>query len=254
MSSTAPSLRARLDRSEQLFEQTGRYQGLEALPHLESDPLKFESFHSRLMSTIISTRETMKYIASSPAVRDFEEFVIGLYTPEGDAIALSTGIMVHVHTLSEFIKFMIKNGYEDNPGIRPGDIFENNEVWAGGVHTPDVMTVIPVFHGDELIAWVGAVSHELEAGTYEGPGMSVLTPDRYGEGLHISAEKVGENDQFRHDYMLRLRMGLRNANWWILDDKAKLSGCLMVREALGKIVEEFGLDYYKQATKELIEE
>jgi acetone carboxylase alpha subunit len=248
------TLLQRLERSEQLFEQTGHYQGLTSLPNLETDPLRFESFHSRLLSTIISTRETMKYIASSPAVRDFEEFVIGLYTPEGDAIALSSGIMVHVHTLSEFIKFMIKNGYEDNPRIRPGDIFENNEVWAGGVHTPDVMTVIPVFHGDELIAWVGAVAHELEAGTYEGPGMSVLTPDRYGEGLHISAEKVGEDDRFRHDYMLRLRMGLRNANWWILDDKAKLSGCLMVRDALTKIIEEFGLDYYTQATQELIEE
>jgi len=251
---TNRTLLARLEESERLFNQTGHYQGLQTLENLEADPLKFESFHSRLLSTIISTRETMKYIAASPAVRDFEEFVIGLYTPEGDAVALSTGIMVHVHTLSEFIKFIIKNGYENNPGIRPGDIFENNEVWAGGVHTPDVMTLIPVFHDDELIAWVGAVSHELEAGTYEGPGMSVLTPDRYGEGLHISAEKVGENDEFRNDYLVRLRMGLRNANWWILDDKAKLSGCVMVREALRDIVDTFGLDYYKAATKELIEE
>ncbi len=76
----------------------------------------------KVYTTIYSVRDTMKYIASSPAVRDFEEFVIGLYTPEGDAIALSTGIMVHVHTLSEFIKFMIRNGYEDDPKIRPGDI------------------------------------------------------------------------------------------------------------------------------------
>lgn len=254
MTDKPASLFAMLEESERLFEETGHYQGLHTLELLEQDPLKAESFHSRLLSTIISTRETMKYIAASPAVRDFEEFVIGLYTPEGDAIALSTGIMVHVHTLSEFIKFIIKNNYQDNPGIRPGDIFENNEVWAGGVHTPDVMTLIPVFHEDELIAWVGAVSHELEAGTYEGPGMSVLTPDRYGEGLHISAEKVGENDHFRNDYMIRLRMGLRNANWWILDDKAKLSGCVMVREALKGIIGTFGLDYYKQATKELIEE
>jgi acetone carboxylase alpha subunit len=254
MADTPRTLLEQLELSERLFAETGRYQGLTQLVNLEKDPLKFESFHSRLLSTIISTRETMKYIAASPAVRDFEEFVIGLYTPEGDAIALSTGIMVHVHTLSEFIKFVIKNRYEENPGIRPGDIFENNEVWAGGVHTPDVMTLIPVFHDDELIAWVGAVSHELEAGTYEGPGMSVLTPDRYGEGLHISAEKVGENDHFRHDYMLRLRMNLRNANWWILDDKAKLSGCIMVREALKEIIETFGVDYYKAATHELIEE
>jgi acetone carboxylase, alpha subunit len=249
-----PTLLERLDRSEQLFAQTGHYQGLKEMPLHAADPLKFEAFHSRVLSTMISVRDTMKYIASSPAVRDFEEFVIGLYTPEGDAIALSTGIMVHVHTLSEFIKFMIRNGYEDDPKIRPGDIFENNEAWAGGVHTPDVMTCIPVFHGDELIAWVGAVTHELESGTYEGPGMSVFAPDRYGEGLHISAEKVGEDDHFRKDYLIRLKMNLRNANWWSLDDKSKLSGCLMVREALGKIIDSFGLDYYKDATKELIEE
>src|SRR5699024_2117024 len=116
-------------------------------------------------------------------------------------IALSTGIMVHVHTLSEFIKFVIRN-YEEDPGIRPGDIFANNEAWAGGVHTPDVMTVIPFFYGGELVGWIGSVTHEMESGTYEGPGMSTLTPDRYGEGLHISAEKVGENDHFRKDYFL----------------------------------------------------
>lgn len=248
------TLLTKLDRSEALFNKTGHYQGLKKLPLHQADPLKFEAFHSRIMSTIISVRDTMKYIASSPAVRDFEEFVIGLYTPEGDAIALSTGIMVHVHTLSEFIKFMIRNGYEDDPKIRPGDIFENNEAWAGGVHTPDVMTCIPMFHGGKLMAWIGAVTHELESGTYEGPGMSVFAPDRYGEGLHISAEKVGENDHFRKDYLIRLKMNLRNSNWWSLDDKSKLSGCLMVREALEKIIGTYSLSYYENGVQELIEE
>lgn len=248
------TLLERLDRSEDLFKKTGHYHGLKKLKRHDKDPLRFEAFHSRILSTIISVRETMKYIASSPAIRDFEEFVIGLYTPEGDAIALSTGIMVHVHTLSEFIKFMIRNGYENDPKIRPGDIFENNESWAGGVHTPDVMTCIPMFHEGELIAWIGSVSHELESGTYEGPGMTVFSPDRFGEGLHISAEKVGENDNFRADYLLRLKMNLRNSNWWRLDDKAKLSGCLMIREALEKIIDQFGRDYYIEGTRELIEE
>lgn len=253
-STKTETLLEKLDRSERLLAETGHYQGIVDMTLHDQDPLKFEAFHSRLLSTIVSIRETMKYIASSPAIRDFEEFVIGLYTPEGDAIALSTGIMVHVHTLSEFIKFMIRNGYEDDPKIRPGDIFENNEVWAGGVHTPDVMTCIPVFREERVIAWIGSVSHELEAGTYEGPGVSAFAPDRFGEGLHISAEKVGENDHFRKDYLLRLKMNLRNSTWWTLDDKAKLSGCLMVREALGKIIDTFGLDYYERTTRELIEE
>ncbi len=243
-----------LNDSEAVFARTGCYAGIAELSLKQQDPLKFERFHSRLLSMIISVRDTMKFVASSPAVREFEEFVIGLYTPEGDAVALSTGIMVHVHTLSEFIKFMIRNDYEGDPRIRPGDIFENNELWGGGVHTPDVMTVIPMFEGEELIGWVGSVTHELETGSYEGPGVSAFVPDRYGEGLHISCEKVGENDEFRRDYLIRLNMNLRNASWWIMDDKAKLSGCIMVREAVRKIIAEFGLDYYNRAIRELIEE
>ncbi|MCC7122778.1 MAG: hypothetical protein IT493_14600, partial [Gammaproteobacteria bacterium] len=56
------NLLERLDRSEQLFRETGHYQGLKSLALHDADPLKFEAFHSRLLSTIISVRDTMKYI------------------------------------------------------------------------------------------------------------------------------------------------------------------------------------------------
>ncbi len=243
-----------LVRSDERLQQTGRYQGIETLSFKEQDPIRFERFHARLLSTVISVRDTMKFIASSPAVRDFEEFLINLYTPEGDSIVISTGIMVHVHTLSEFIKFMIRESYEEDPGIRDGDIFANNELWAGGVHTPDVQTVIPLFYGGELLGWIGAVSHELETGTHEGGGMTVFAPERYGEGLHISAEKIGHADDFDSGYVRRIRMNTRNPDWWIMDDKSKLAGALMVREQVRRLIDEVGVDYYLAATREIIEE
>jgi len=248
------TLKALLHDSRQKLSATGCYQGLTELSLKKQDPIKFERFHARLLSTVISVRDTMKFIASSPAVRDFEEFLINLYTPEGDSVVISTGIMVHVHTLSEFIKFIIENDYEVDPGIKDGDIFANNELWAGGVHTPDVQTVIPLFYGDTLVGWVGAVSHELETGTYEGGGMTIFSPERYGEGLHISAEKVGENDRFYSGYVRRIQMNTRNPVWWIMDDRSKLAGCIMVREAVRRLIDEVGLDYYLQAVKEIIEE
>ena len=65
--------------------------------------------------------------------------------PEGDSIALSTGIIVHVHTMSDAIKWMVRQGYEDNPRIRPGDIFANNDPTIGDVHNADVQTFVPIF-------------------------------------------------------------------------------------------------------------
>ena len=254
MTASHHSLRDLLEESERLYRETGCYRGIRELEIARGAPLEYERLHSRLLSTVISTRETVKHIAASPGTREVGEFVIALYTPEGDAIALSTGIMVHVHTLSEFIKFVIREGYEEDPRIRPGDIFENNESWAGGVHTPDVQTITPIFHVGELVGWVGSVTHELETGTVEGAGVVLMQAERFGEGLHVSAEKVGENDDYRRDYLVRLRMNLRHPDWWILDGKSKLAGMIMVREAVLKVIEEFGLDFYRRATRELIEE
>jgi acetone carboxylase alpha subunit len=254
MTTTTTSLRSLLEASEEVFERTGHYQGIAEFDVARERPIEYERLHSRLLSTVISTRETVKYIAASPGTREIGEFVIAVYTPEGEALALSTGIMVHVHTLSEFIKFIIRNDYEDNPGIRQGDIFENNESWSGGVHTPDVQTVIPVFHEGELVAWIGSVTHELDTGSAEGAGIVFMQAERYSEGHHVSAEKIGEKDVIRADYLNRLRMNLRVPDWWIMDTKCKVAGMMMVRDALDKMFDEFGIDFYRQATRELIEE
>ena len=78
-------------------------------------------------------------------MRELGELCFALYTPEGDSVALSTGIIVHVHTMSDAIKCMVRNDYEDNPGIRPGDIFANNDPMIGDVHNADVQTFVPIF-------------------------------------------------------------------------------------------------------------
>src|SRR6266545_1722055 len=116
----APTAKACLEESERLLAETGHYSGLTRLEGREADPLRYESLHAQLRSTVVAARETARRISASPAIREQAEFVVALYTLEGDAIVLSTGIMVHVHTVSRFIKWMIRNDYESNPGVEPG--------------------------------------------------------------------------------------------------------------------------------------
>lgn len=248
------TLKELLGEDEKLYKETGHYYGIKELKLKQEEPLKYERFHSRLLTATIGAREAVKYVAASPAVREYGELVFGLYTPEGDAVTLSTGIMVHVHTLSAFAKWMIRNDYEDGPGIREGDVFANNETWAGGVHTADVQTLIPIFHERKLIGWAGGVTHELEAGAHEHGSMTIFAPERFGEGYHISAEKVGENDDYYKYHINKLQVSSRMPNWWILDEKARLAGCIMIREEVKRVIKEFGIDYYMKAVRELIEE
>jgi len=110
-------------------------------------------------------------------VKEIGELCFGLYTPEGDSVALSTGIIVHIHTMSDAIKYMIRTGYEDDPGISPGDIFCNNDASIGDVHNADVLTIVPIFWEQELVGWAAGVTHEIDIGA-KTPGGVPIGPAR----------------------------------------------------------------------------
>ncbi len=247
-------LKDMMQRHETLFAETGCYSGVTDLALKARDPLGYESFNVRLRSLVVGARETSRKISASPGVREVGESVVALFTPDGDSIALSTGIVIHVHTLSRFIKWMLAHDYELDPGIAEGDIFANNDPFVSDVHQADLMTVTPIFWEGALIGWAGAVCHEIEIGGVVGGANMATTAERFGNGLTVTAEKIGQNDTVRKDYYLRAEYNLRTPIFWILDQKAMVSACLDVREKVAELIAEYGIDYYLQATRELIEE
>ena len=170
---------------------------------MRSDPIGYEKLFSRLRGGLVSARETALNISASPIVRELGELCFALYTPEGDSIALSTGIIVHVHTMSDAIKWMVRNGYEDNPGIRPGDIFANNDPTIGDVHNADVQTFVPIFWEGELLAWAGGVTHVLDIGASTPGGVPVGPTTRYEDGIDLPCMKIGEHDELARWHLER---------------------------------------------------
>lgn len=243
-----------LRRGEGLLKETGRYWGLERMELREGDPLRYERVFAKLRGGLVSARETALHIASSPIVRFIGELCFAVYTPEGDSIALSTGIIVHVHTMSEAIKWMVRNHYEDEVGIRPGDIFCNNDPAMGNVHTSDVQTIVPLFRGGTLIGWAAGVTHQVDIGAITAGHDPATVRSRFEEGIHIGCERIGENDRIFKYYRQRCRYAVRTPHYWDLDEKARLAGCHMIRDAVEGIIREEGIEYYKGFIREVIEE
>jgi len=247
-------LREMLNESNELIEQTGYYQGLEDLSLKEEDPLWFEKTFSRLRGGIVNARETALNISASAVVRELGELCFALYTPEGDAIVLSTGIMAHVHTMSDAIKWMIEEDYEEDPGIEPGDIFTNNDAQIGDAHTADVQTIVPVFYDDELIAWAAGVTHVIDIGGTDPGSSPVASTSRFDDGVYYPAQKAGTDDSFDKDYLVSVERATRMPDMWKLDERTRLSGCHLIRQAVKEIVGDIGLDTYKQFIREAIED
>jgi acetone carboxylase, alpha subunit len=250
----APALKQRLEASERAFADTGRYKGITKLALKDGDHFRYERVWAELRGALVSARETALHISASPIVRNIGELCFALYTPEGDSVVVSTGIITHVHTMSEGIKYMIRQEYEGDPGIREGDIFCNNDPTLGNVHTTDVHTIIPLFNDGELIGWVGGCAHQVDIGAGTPGHDPVASANRFEDGFYVTCEKVGENDKLHKDWQIRAARSTRTPMYWALDEKCRIAGCYIVGEAVQRMIKAEGLDYYKKFINEAVEE
>jgi N-methylhydantoinase B/acetone carboxylase alpha subunit len=248
------SLKEMLESAKAEYKETGHCYGIEELGLKSESPIKYEKIFSRLRGGLVNARETALNISASPIVKEIGELCFVLFTPPGDSVVLSTGIIVHVHTTSDAIKWMIHHEYEENPGIEPGDIFCNNDPHIGDVHNTDVQTIVPIFWEGELVAWAAGITHEVDIGAATPGGDPVGPTSRFDDGFDIPAQKIGSNDTLHQDYVERAEMGVRTPELWKLDERCRLAGCHMIRDAVHSLIEEEGVDTYKQFIQEVIED
>lgn len=239
---------------DEISRETGHYAGLKTLPLKESYPIRYEKIFSKLRGGVVHARETAKRVAASPIVEQEGELCFTLYTPEGDSIVTSTGIIIHVGTMGAAIKYMIKNDYEENPGIEDGDIFCNNDCQIGNVHPCDVHTIVPIFYEGELIGWVGGVTHVIDVGATAPGSMTVGPVSRYDDGYQVACRKIGKNDTLLKDWLIESQRSVRTTKYWLLDERTRVAGCHMIRDLVLDIVKEEGVDTYKQFIREVIED
>ncbi len=247
------TLKQILDDNRRLYEETGCYAGITEPHLLEEDPIKSELFHSRIMSALIAGRETCRMVSGSPFVREVAELCLGLYTPEGDNIAQSTGIQVHIKLMGDNIQWMVEKNYEEEVGINDGDFFIANEPVISGMHAADVYDMLPVFYEGELIAWVCTVIMEMDIGAVSPGCMPTANVERGTDGLKWCCEKIGTNDRLNRDFEHKIEISLDMSDIFLLDRKGAIAANIRIREEIKKIVDEFGIDFFKGGTRELIE-
>jgi len=249
------TMKFKLKKRDELYGETGHYWGIKELTLKEQDPIKYERFFSRLQSSVFAAREKARFVAASPGGREMGESLWALTTAEGDALAISLGFISHAAAFPISIKHMVDNDFEENPGINDGDVFgADDPMTSGAPHPGDTYTLVPIVIEGEVLAWACSVNHIMEAGAPQAGSWPVFTVDTFMDGFVFPPMKTGENLRqakwWENLWMRRTRAGAMN----VLDDKMRLAGCSMIHSSLHEIIKEFGVEYYRQACKEIIEE
>ncbi len=248
------SLMEQVAENDRLLEQTGCLFGLEKMARKQEDPGTYEAVWHILLN-ICNTGWTVGCkVSSSPIAAEGGDALWSLHVPTGEAICTSKGIVSHPGLLSLLLRSYIENSYEEFPGFREGDIFENNDSHYGGIHSPDFQTTVPIFYEGELVAWAGSVSHVMDSGFILPGSIGFLNPDCFSDGVPVTMEKVGEGDRFYPWYAMRMKSRTRTPEFVLGDARGRLAGCLTIRERVITLIEKYGLDYFKDVTREYIED
>ena len=124
----------------------------------------------------------------------------------------------------------------------------------GDVHNADVQTFVPIFWKGELVAWAGGVTHVLDIGAKTPGGVPFGPITRLDDGLDLPCMKIGERDELAAWHLKRCETQTRAPMYYLLDEKTRLAGCHLIREAVERVILEEGIDSFKQFSREVIEE
>ncbi len=251
---SGPRLKDLLAENDRLFQETGHLFGLEELPRKQDDPGRYEAVWHILLNVCNTAWAVGCRVSSSAIAVEGGDALWALHLPTGEAVCTSKGITAHPGLLSLFVRSLIEMGYQDDPGIRPGDIFENNDAHYGGIHPADFDAAIPIFYGDELVAWASGVSHVMDSGSIMPGSIGFMNPDSFADGMPVTMEKVGENDQLHPWYEMRVRSRTRMPDWVMGDARGRLAGMLTIRDRVIQLIDKYGLDYFKDVMREYVED
>ena len=130
--------------------------------------------------------------------------------------------------------------------IFPGDVFMHNDVFGGNLQPNDAGVYVPIFVGDELIAWTGAKGHMADLG---GPVPSSCNPqatDYFQESLRIPAVKVIERGKLRRDVWNLIFANVRLPDIDSPDMMTMIGACRLGERRIRELAQSMGIAVFRQ--------
>jgi 5-oxoprolinase (ATP-hydrolysing) len=215
---------------------------------IEVDPVMLEVFNNLFMSIAEQMGLTLANTAYSVNIKERLDFSCALFDSEGNLIANAPHIPVHLGSMGESVKTVIRRNSGNGDSIEPGDVFVLNDPYNGGTHLPDVTVVTPVFdeRGKETLFYVGSRGHHADIGGVTPGSMPPFSRTVEDEGVLIDNVKLIEGGRLMEDRMRRILEEAvhpaRNISQNMADLRAQIAANEKGTQELRKMVEHFGLD------------
>ena len=209
------------------------------------DVVMLEVFNNLFMNIAEQMGATLANTAYSVNIKERLDFSCALFDNSGALVANAPHVPVHLGSMSEAIRTVIKLNKND---IFPGDVFVLNAPFNGGTHLPDVTVITPVFDSDgkQITFFVASRGHHADIGG-KTPGSG--PPDSKHideEGVLIDNFKMFDKGVFRESEIRKIlssgRYPCRNIEHNMADLAAQVAANNTGIVEINSMIEQFGIE------------
>ena len=188
----------------------------------------------------------------SPIIYETTDFAVGATDAAGNLLAQGNGVAGFLATLDTAVTSTLQH-YRPSE-LRPGDVFITNTPYeGGGTHLSDVIILIPVFHGDALIAWTVNKAHWTEVGGAQPGSVSTNSREIYQEGLRFTFIKLYDEGTLNQALVQIIRDNVRLPDSTIGDMYAGVAAARVGEKRILELVAKYGRATVLRAMDELLD-
>src|SRR5690606_18079634 len=242
--------------------QSGRCGRVRQLPYpawrgramnTEFDPITLDIIQSSLQAISDEMFAAMRKTAMSAIIYEVLDMGTGITDGQGNLVSSGAGIPAFVGVLDKSVQRVL--GLYSGPGsIRPGDVFITNDPYFGGVtHLSDMVVLMPVFAGSDLIAWTANIAHWNDIGGMVPGSISPDAREIFQEGIRLPAVKLIDAGQTNKAVMDILLGNSRMPEFLHGDLWAGIAAVRIGAQRVRELAEKYGVKLFEYATRHFMD-
>jgi len=197
------------------------------------DPIRLEIFNSLFMAIAEEMGGALQHSASSINIRERLDFSCAIFDGAGRLVANAPHMPVHLGSMGESVRTILRQRINDGRGIRRGDAYALNAPYDGGTHLPDITVIMPVFveeeEGNAPDFFVAARGHHADLGGIAPGSMPPDSKSIDDEGILFDNVLIVDDGHFRDAavaaHLVDSPWPARNPALNIADLKAQVAAC-----------------------------
>ena len=217
------------------------------------DPITVEIIQNSLQAAADEMFGALRRTAMSAIIYEVLDMGTGIMDQNGELAGSGAGIPAFVGVLDKTVKRVIEK-FSQPGDIEPGDIFITNDPYTGGVtHLNDVILVMPVFSGQDLVAWTANIAHWNDVGGMVPGSMSTEATEIFQEGMILSAVKLFSRGEPIQSVFDILTSNCRMPDFLTGDLWAGVASVRVGERRVLEIVNKYGKDVFLHAVEEYLD-